>query len=483
VKRLRAVLAAVLTGLLAYSAAAGAEQWLKLKSSHFELYTTAGEKKAREAILYFEQVQDFFSRARSSNAKLISDASIRIIAFRSEKEFTPYRINESAAAYYLNGYDRDYIVMGSISAESYPGAVHEFTHLLLKHAGIEVPIWFNEGLAELYSTLKPLGNKVAIGQVIPGRYYFLQENTWLTLEALTSVDRNSPFYNERDRAGMFYCESWALVHMLNLSPQYRPNFNKFLITLSSGVPATAAFSQVYGKTLGEVQKDLQEYMKGTHFNSMVFDIKLEKSAPEPEAQPAATLDLGVVLADLLGLTGKHEQAKERYTSLAKEFPQSWEVEAGLAELSFGARRADEACRHFARAVELGSRNPQLYYHYSLAVRAAGQPDTAAIPLLKKAVALNPQFAEARQFLAFCLLQDGQYQDAINNFKQVKQIKPDQAFSYYHALSYAYYKLGRWDDAQSAAEAARKYAREQQIRVAEEMLKDVREARSARNPGL
>jgi len=482
VNGLCAVIAAVLAGMLVDPAAAAAEQWLKLKSSHFELYTTAGEKKGREAILYFEQVQDFFSRARSSNAKLISDASIRIVAFRSENEFKPYRINESATAYYLNGYDRDYIVMGNITQKNYPGAVHEFTHLLLKHAGIEVPIWFNEGLAELYSTLKPLGNKVTIGQVIPGRYYFLQENNWLTLEAITTVDRNSPLYNERDRAGMFYCESWALVHMLNLSAPYRPNFNKFLMALASGLPAAAAFSQVYEKTLDEVQKDLQDYMKGTHFNAMVFDIKLEKSAEQPEAQPATPLDSGVVLADLLGLTGKREEAKERYESLAKKFPKSWEAEAGLAELALSGRRADEACRHFSRAVELGSKNPQLYYHYSLAVRAAGQPDTAAIPLLKKAVALNPEFMEARQFLAFCLLQDGKYQDAIDNFKQVKHIKAEQAFSYYHALSYAYYKLAKWDDAQNAADAARKYAHEaQQIHVAEEMLKDVTQARSARKP--
>lgn len=472
-----AFLAAALAGLLVPSSAA-TEQWLKFKSSHFELYTTAGEKKGREAILYFEQVQDFFSRVRSSNAKLISDASIRIIAFHSEKEFKPYRINESAAAYYLNGYGRDYIVMGSITADTYPGAVHEFTHLLLKHAGIELPIWFNEGLAELYSTLKPLGNKVAIGEVIPGRYYFLQQNNWLTLEALTSVDRNSPLYNERDRAGMFYCESWALVHMLNLAPQYRPNFNKFLMAVASGLPAAAAFSQVYGKTLGQVQKDLQEYMKGTHFNAMVFDVKLEKSGENPTAQPASPLDSGVVLADLLGLTGKREQAKESYEWLAKEYPRSSEVEAGLAELALAAKNANDACRHFARAAELGSKNPELYYHYSLALRAAGQPDTAAIPLLQKAVALNPEFTEARQFLAFCLLQDGKYQDAVDNFKQVKHIKGDQAFSYYHALSYAYYRLAKWDDAQTAAEAARKYARQaQQIDEAEEMLKDVRKARS------
>src|SRR5205085_3989134 len=101
--------AAVLASVLTASVATAAEQWLKLKSSHFELYTTAGEKKGREAILYFEQVRDFFSRARSSNEKLISDASVHIIAFRSEKEFKPYRINDSAAAYYLSGYDRDYI--------------------------------------------------------------------------------------------------------------------------------------------------------------------------------------------------------------------------------------------------------------------------------------------------------------------------------------------------------------------------------------
>ena len=57
----RAAAAVLATVLLPHSAPA-AEQWLKLQSSHFELYTTAGEKKGREAVLYFEQVRDFFQR-------------------------------------------------------------------------------------------------------------------------------------------------------------------------------------------------------------------------------------------------------------------------------------------------------------------------------------------------------------------------------------------------------------------------------------
>lgn len=41
----------------------GADQWLRLTTPHFELYTTESEKKGREAILYFEQVRSFFSQA------------------------------------------------------------------------------------------------------------------------------------------------------------------------------------------------------------------------------------------------------------------------------------------------------------------------------------------------------------------------------------------------------------------------------------
>src|SRR6185503_17465547 len=239
--------------------ASAAEQWVKFESTHFELYTTAGEKKGREAILYFEQVNDFFSKVLSKS-KSLTPRPVRIVAFRNDKEYKPFRPSESAAAFYAAGYDRDYIVMQGIASENYPVAVHEFTHLLVKHSGGEVPIWFNEGLAELYSTLKPLGKKVQIGDLKPRYLLELRESKWLPLDALVSVDKDSPYYNERNRAGVFYAESWALTHMLNLSPQYRPQFSKFVSLLASGLPATNAFWQAYAKTLAQVQKDLELYL-------------------------------------------------------------------------------------------------------------------------------------------------------------------------------------------------------------------------------
>jgi hypothetical protein len=59
--------------------------------------------------------------------------------------------------------------MRSISQEHYPMAAHEFTHLLVKHSGVNLPVLLNEGLADLYSTLKPVGRKVKVEEVIPER--------------------------------------------------------------------------------------------------------------------------------------------------------------------------------------------------------------------------------------------------------------------------------------------------------------------------
>lgn len=88
-------------------------------------------------------------------------------------------------------------------------------------------------------------------------------------------------------------------------------------------------------------EDLEQYIRGTRFNGMLFDVKLEKSAEEPDGEPAPELESGMALADLLALTSKHDAAKEAYDSLAQANPKS-EVEAGLAELAWRDKNFEEA---------------------------------------------------------------------------------------------------------------------------------------------
>jgi Flp pilus assembly protein TadD len=446
------------------------KKWTRITSPNFELFTTAGEKKGREAVLYFEQVRSFFLRA--SGGRSTSGLPVRIVAFRSEKEFKPYRPAGFAAAYYLGGHDRDYIVMQSIRREFYPGAVHEYVHLLVKHSGTELAVWLNEGLAELYSTLTPVAGKVRIGDILPGPFQLLRRSKLLDVEILTAVDRDSPHYNERDRAGLFYAQSWALTHMLNLSEAYRPKFSQFLKILASGAPASSAFQQVYGKSMQDVQKDLAAYIDGDRFYAGVVSVKFEKAAEKPEVRAATSLESGMALANLLAAAKKEDQAKQMYESLAQENPDSREVEEALGYLALQGHETTEARRHFARAVELGSTNAKLYVDYSVLLHSAGEAASVIDPL-KKALELKPDFEEAHYYLGLAFYERRNFRKAVDHLRRVTSVSGERAFQLYRALSYATYRIGLQEEAKEAAEWAKEHATTpDQVSAAEELLQYV-----------
>ena len=64
-------------------------------------------------------------------------------------------------------------------------------------------------------------NEVLIGTPKVGYLYLLRQVELLPLKTLFSIGTDSPHYNERDKQGIFYGESWALVHYLMLGDRGR----------------------------------------------------------------------------------------------------------------------------------------------------------------------------------------------------------------------------------------------------------------------
>src|SRR5579871_1776570 len=85
-------------------ARAAESHWIQMRSSDFEVYSTASEKSTRDTLHQFEQVRGFFSEAM--NADVAKSAAVRIVVFGSKKEYDLYRPNDFAAAYYLPAADR-----------------------------------------------------------------------------------------------------------------------------------------------------------------------------------------------------------------------------------------------------------------------------------------------------------------------------------------------------------------------------------------
>jgi tetratricopeptide (TPR) repeat protein len=461
---------------LALPAIAPAEQrWLRASSPNFELYTTAGERKARETITYFEQVRGFF--LRTSGARPSTKAPVRVVAFTSLKDYRPYSMGEGTAGYAGGGPDRDVIVMSSVMTESYYAAVHEFVHILLK-PNKHLPLCLNEGQADLFSTLRPLGNKIVVGEVPRGRGSSLAWLKWLDLETLFAVDHDSPYYTT-DKREIFYAESWALAHMLFLAPGYRDKTMQFMRQINTGAAPADVFQQIYGKSMRQALADLQSYIRMGSLPVMTFDAKLEKAAEEPEIRPATPLESGLALASLLTYTDRRSEARQAFEALAKDNPTSPEVPEALGYLAWREGRINTALDEFARAATLGSRSARMYEDYGQMLR---DPARQA-ELLGRAVELDPTLRDARFALANALLAQRDFEGTVRNLSAIKQVEPERAFRYFYVLAFAYYGLGNPERAREDARRAAKYAAQEADRTALDQLNQALEDRPAQPPAV
>lgn len=433
-----------------------AAEWNKLTSSNFELYTTAGEHDARQTTQLFEQVRAFFMKVKSSS--VTTRLPVTIVGFRNPKEYKPYSLSEAAAAYYAGDEQHDYIVMSSLGMESAPMAIHEYMHLLVRHSGLKMPIWLNEGFADVYSTLKPVGGEILLGSVPPGRAGSLSGEKWLPLAKLFAVASDSPEYNEKTRAGIFYAESWLLTHMLVLGNGYRNQFSAFAAQLSSSGSTEDAFFRVYGKTLPQVQADLNAYYHSNSLSGVLFKTQFEKITVG-ELQPATDLEIGLTLAKLVALTGHPDDAIRRLDSLASAHPDSYQVEESRAYLEWRKGNLEAARQHFQRASEHGATSWKTYWDYARLLGAEPGNNEETIVALRHALQFNPDLTDAQLMLGSELYQTKSYAQALVAFREVKQVDAKRASQMFLMMAISALQLKLNEDAKRYAGQALQYAQQ------------------------
>jgi hypothetical protein len=95
---------------------------------------------------------------------------------------------------------------------------------------------------------------------------------------------NSSLLREHEAAAMFYAESWALAHMLKLSPAYAPRFPQLLEHLTSGMLSVQALEAVYARPLDSIDRDLHNW----------FPKDRSTYLPPPEVSDPVSIDLSEV---------------------------------------------------------------------------------------------------------------------------------------------------------------------------------------------
>ena len=255
-----------------------------------------------------------------------------------------------------------------------------------------------------------------MGRIIPGRLQLAQAGL-LDLHEVLNADRQSALYHENNRVGIFYAESWALVHMLKFSDTYSPQFERVLDAIGAGTPSDRALQTVYGKTIEQIQMDLTTWrVNGTRFREGVIHAKLEKTGPEAQESKAGhdPLEIGVFLAGIEACGPHRHEALITLEDLAKANPgKPAPIEAlalaatgrsesgiGCGAVSASGRSRDTRCEISASSMRSELRNSLSEADYVAALRLATEidpvPSAAQQQLAAHAFNAHCDYAESRQ---------------------------------------------------------------------------------------
>ncbi len=194
----------------------------------------------------------------------------------------------------MRGPDKNYILLRLDADGEHPYAVvyHEYTHLLMSKAEW-MPLWLNEGLAEFYQNTEIRDKDVELGEPSPENVQLLRENRLLPLATLFAIDHTSPYYHEENKGSIFYGESWALTHYLELK-DYRDKSHRvsdYAQLLAQNVDSVTAATRAFGD-LKQLQSTLESYVRQASFSYLKMPgvTEVDDTAFQSHALSASQVD-------------------------------------------------------------------------------------------------------------------------------------------------------------------------------------------------
>ncbi len=276
-------LALLVAALCARVQAATEPSWLEIHSLHFTVITDAGEKRGREVALRFEQMRAVFTDLLTKD-RLHQSVPLTILALKNDKSYyqiAPLRQGQpiDVPGFFLPGEDQDFIVLNLFEDEPWRAVAHDFAYMLLNYNYPPAQGWFDEGLAEYFSSIRVDNKQVEIGgdpELSPSTKEDLLGNqhdthpaksltellgaqVWLSLPDLFSMKHDPSTRNEGTHHTLYYAESWIVMHYLLHEKKLPETGTYFNLVLNQHVPVEEAIQKAYGMSAAQLEQALKDY--------------------------------------------------------------------------------------------------------------------------------------------------------------------------------------------------------------------------------
>ena len=462
------------------------DAWVQVRSKNFFLVGNASEKEIRKVATRLEQFRETF-RQVFRGVNLTASVPTNVVVFKSAGSYKPFQPRRAdgktsigVAGYFQPGEDVNYITLTTEGTDQdmFETIFHEYVHFIIdtNYGRAQVPQWFNEGLAEYYSTFSiEEDQKVKLGRIQDNHLLLLQQSKLIPLASFFNVSNHALHQQGSHSKSIFYAQAWAIIHYLVQNGKSE-GLNKFLASSMANKSGEQAFVESFGFGYDQMEKELRKYVGQSSYlvNVLTFKNKLTFDT-EMQTAPLSEADSNAYLGDLLYHTNRWDDAEPYLRTALSLNPESSMANTSLGMVKIRQRKYDEAKQFLEKAIAQDQKNHLAFYRYAYLLSREGRdefgfvnsfdPATAAKmrEMLKKAIAIDPSFTESYELLAFVdLVNNEELDDAVVQLQKALKYQPGN-MRYVMRIGEIYLRQNKYKEAAAIAEKIAKTADDNELR--------------------
>lgn len=267
-------------------------EWIKMESTNFSVLSNASYRKTQSMLIELENFNYFFQLLMGHEKKTLAE-KVSVILANDNSAFYAMGMNRNTAGIYSNQGNVFFASINkfrpSTSGKGNEGRtilLHELVHKLTIDADFKIasPPWFNEGVAEYFSTYIRKDDEIIIGDmsILQYRMNSLRRNGSRKTQKIDSekifnvkqqqINLQNANTTQNTFISEFYAHSASLLHYFNADPKRRQQMYTFLHILHRGFSIEESFAYVFKMSFADLDEQVYEYINGRFVMARMFDV-------------------------------------------------------------------------------------------------------------------------------------------------------------------------------------------------------------------